>query len=243
MIRKEVDDKVDAVLKENFLQYDIDEVPDIENKSESRLTHGNTGLFGEFTFLYVDMRGSSSYTDQHRLQTITKIYKAYHHCMVECIKEFGGKVRSFDGDRVLAVFDGVRKVNNSIDCAMKMVGCRYEILQPKIKNAFSNDSFSLGIGISTGNIMVSKAGVGYDKNTRDLIWIGDSPNLGAKLSDVADNPLSIHICETTFDRLTENNRYTMNNGTKTDMWFKSTFNFKNKPINIYKTGYYRSVCK
>lgn len=241
MIRKEVDDKVDAVLKESFFQYNIDEVPDIENKPDSRLTHGNTGLYGEFTFLYVDMRGSSSYTDQHRLQTITKIYKAYHHCMVECIKEFGGKVRSFDGDRVLAVFDGNEKVNSSINCAMKMVGCRYDILQPKIKAAFSNDSFSLGIGISTGNIMVSKAGVGYDKNTRDLIWIGDPPNLGAKLSDEADSPLSIHICETTFGRLIEGNRYTMNNGVKTDMWVKSTFDFKNKPTNIYKTGYYRSI--
>jgi adenylate cyclase len=241
MKSKEIEDKVDAVLKEKFTQYDIDEVPDIENNPDSRLTHGNTGFLGEFTFLYVDMRGSSSFTDEHRLQTITKIYKAYHHCMVECIKAFDGKVRSFDGDRVLAVFAGKRRVNNAIECAMKMVGCRYDILQPKIKGAFSNDKFSLGIGIATGNTMVSKAGVGYDKNTRDLIWIGDPPNLGAKLSDEADSPYSIYICKTTFGRLLENNRYTNKNGQKIDMWSATKFTFRNKAIDIYKTGYYRSL--
>ncbi|WP_396154123.1 adenylate/guanylate cyclase domain-containing protein [Flavobacterium sp.] len=241
MTSKEIQDKVDAVLKEQFTQYDIDEIPDIENKPDSRLTHGNSGFLGEFTFLYVDMRGSSSFTDVHRLQTITKIYKAYHHCMVECIKTFGGQVRSFDGDRVLAIFAGSSKLNSAINCAMKMVGCRYDILQPKIKAALSNDKFSLGVGIATGTAMVSKAGVGYDKNTRDLIWIGDPPNLGSKLSDEADSPYSIYICKTSFEKLREENRYTTKDGIKTDMWTKTNFTFKNKPIEIYKTGYYRSL--
>lgn len=241
MTKQDIENKVDTVLSEKFIQYDTDEIPDIENKSDSRLTHGNTGFLGEFTFLYADMRGSSSYTDQHRLQTITKIYKAYHHCMVECIKENSGQIRSFDGDRVLAVFSGKSKVYHAINCAMKMVGCRYDILQPKIKNAFKNDKFSLGIGIATGNTMVSKAGVGYDKNNRDLIWIGDPPNLGSKLSDEADSPYSIYICEETFGRLTEHNRYTVKDGIKIDMWTKTLFNFKDQNIDIYKTGYYRSL--
>jgi adenylate cyclase len=241
MIKKDIETKVDAVLKDAFTQYDTEEIPDIENKSDSKLTHGNAGYLGEFTFLYVDMRGSSSYTDQHRLQSITKIYKAYHHCMVECIKENNGNIRSFDGDRVLAVFVGKSKVYNAINCAMKMVGCRYDVLQPKINTVFKNDKFSLGVGISTGNTMVSKAGVGYDKNNRDLIWLGDPPNLGSKLSDKADSPYSIYICKETFGRLTEGNRYTTKNGIKTDMWTKDFFKFKTQNIDIYKTGYYRSL--
>jgi class 3 adenylate cyclase len=236
-----IEKKVDSVLKEAFTLYDVTDVPDIENTTDSRLTLGNTGFVGEFAFLYVDMRGSSTFTDQHRLQTITKIYKAYHHCMVECIKTFDGKVRSFDGDRVLAVFSGERKVNNSIECAMKMTGCRYDILQPKIKTILSNPNFSLGIGISTGNAMVSKAGIGYDKNNRDLIWIGDPPNLGAKLSDVAESPFSIYICEVTFSKLLDENRYTTEAGLKIDIWVKDKFKFKNNIIDIYKTGYYRSL--
>ena len=226
MDKTSLENKVQAVLKETFKQYETKDVPDIENTADTKLTLGNTGYNGEFSFLYVDMRGSSTFTGQHRLQTITKIYKAYHHCMVECIKSFNGKIRSFDGDRVLGVFDGDRKVNNSIECAMKMTGCRHDILQPKIQAVLSNSNFSLGIGISTGNAMVSKAGVGYDKNNRDLIWIGDPPNLGAKLSDVADSPFSIFICSKTFERLKEENRYTTANGIKKDMWQKDSFEFK-----------------
>ncbi|GAB3722684.1 adenylate/guanylate cyclase domain-containing protein [Flavobacterium koreense] len=241
MNKKDIEDKVNTFLTTGFNQYDSNEVPDIENGTENRLTLGNTGIYGEFTFLYVDMRGSSSYTDQHRLQTITKIYKAYHHCMVECIKQFNGKIRSFDGDRVLAVFSGERKVNNAVECAMKIVGCKYDILKPKINSAFNNNNFSLGVGISTGNIMVSKAGTGYDKNNRDLIWIGDPPNLGAKLSDEADSPNSIYICKTTFGRLKEVNQFTTRNGVKIDMWTSGQFKFKNEFITIYKTGYYRSL--
>lgn len=241
MNKTDIVNKVDAIFTEKFVQYDIDKTPDLENNPDSRLTHGSTGFLGEFTFLYVDMRGSSSFTDEHRLQTITKIYKVFHHSMVECIKENNGKVRSFDGDRVLAVFEGKRKINNAIECAMQMIGIKYDILQPKIKTYYNNDSFSFGVGIATGNVMISKAGVGYDKNNRDLIWIGDPANLGAKLSDQADSPYSIHICKKTFGRLLDNNRYTLKEGRKIDMWTKDTFQFKDEDIDIFKTGYYRSI--
>ncbi|HPI40891.1 MAG TPA: adenylate/guanylate cyclase domain-containing protein [Pseudobdellovibrionaceae bacterium] len=239
MTKEELENKVGTVLRESFIQYETDKVPDIENSPDSRLTHGNTGFLGNFTFLYVDMRGSSAYTDQHRLKTITKIYKAYHHCMVACVKKFNGKVRSFDGDRVLAVFAGPNKENDAVFCAMKMVACKTQILKPKINTAFLNDSFSLGVGIATGNSMVSKAGAGYDKNTRDLIWIGDPPNLGSKLSDVADDPYSIYICQTTFDKLNDDNKFSTKNLIRTDMWTKALFTFKGKLIPTYKTGFYR----
>jgi len=234
MTAKEIQDKVDSVLKEQFLQYDVEKAPDIENNPDFRLTHGNIGFAGEFTFLYVDMRGSSTYTDQYRLQTITKIYKAYHHCMVECITHFNGKVRSFDGDRVLAVFDGHRKADDAISCAMTMVGCKFEILKPKIKTYFRNDDFSLGVGIATGSVMVSKAGVGYDKNNRDLIWIGDAANLGAKLSDEANTPNSIYICETTFRKLHRENKSPIIDGKEINLWTKDKFDFKRSKLIFTK---------
>jgi len=243
MDKNTLDKRVNEILKGTFTQYDIQVVPDIENSNDSRLTHGNTGMTGEFTFLYVDMRGSSSFTDQHRLQTITKIYKAFHYCMIECIKKYNGKIRSFDGDRILAVFDGVDKVKNAIFCAKKMTGCRYDILKPLIGSIFSNNNFSLGIGISTGKIMVSKAGIGYDKNTRDLIWIGDAPNLGSKLSDAADVPFSIYICESTYNNLPDSAKFIDQNGIKVNTWTKDQFSFKkNQPsLTIYKTGYYYNI--
>ncbi len=48
--------KVDAILREPFTKYDVGQVPDIENQANARLTHGNTGFLGEFTFLSVIMQ-------------------------------------------------------------------------------------------------------------------------------------------------------------------------------------------
>lgn len=239
MTKTEAENKVNSIFTEKFTQYDVEDVPDIE---DSRLTHGNTGFHGEFSFLYADMRGSSSFTDQHRLQTISKIYKAFHHCMVELIKDNNGKVRSFDGDRVLGVFGGKRKINNSVECAMKMICCAEDVLMPKIKSQFNNNNFDIGIGIATGNCMAIKAGVGFDKNNRDLVWIGDPPNLGAKLSDVAKTPYRIYIDDESFGRLLEANRYTKDaNGNKIDMWTNDRIVFGTSNITVHKTSYYRHL--
>lgn len=236
MDKKDLNNKVKTLFDESFTSKEITDVPDV---SDSRLTHGATGLEGDFTFLYVDLRGSSSFTGSHRLYTIAKIYKAFHHCMVECIKHKGGRVRSFDGDRVMAVFGGNRKVNDAVECAKYMVGCLYDVLQPKIKSYYNNTSFDLGIGIATGKTAVIKAGIGYDKNNRDLVWIGDPPNLGAKLSDKTLFGGRIGICSTSFSKLTDKNKFTTDEyGNKKNMWTYSTIDFGGKQVYKYNSTWY-----
>lgn len=233
--KKKLTDKVDTLFKESFKKYEVDKVPEVTNP---KLTHGNTGMEGEFAYLYVDMRGSSSYTDKHRRQTVAKIYKAFHHCMVEIIKEKDGKVRSFDGDRVLGIFDGERKVNNAVEAAFLMKGAKIDILKPKINQYFKNDSFDLGVGISLSKSLIIKAGVGYDTNNRDLVSIGTAPNLGAKLSDEAATPKSIYICNSSHAKLLEKNVYATKNGTKINMWEKEYFYFSGSQIIVYSSSWY-----
>lgn len=239
-LKKEpLQDKVNQLFAETFIQSDAKEVPTID---DSRLTHGTTGLEGEFTFLYVDIRRSSNLSSSHKRQTIAKIYKAFHHCMVEAIKNGKGKVRSFDGDRVMGVFAGDRKVNNAVETAMLMVGCKRDILTPQIKSFYKNESFDIGIGIATGETLVVKAGQGYDKNNRELVWIGDAPNLGAKLSDSAKHPRNIYICETSFNRLFELNRWhTDEIGVKHDMWRKNIISFGGNNISVYSCNWLRGL--
>lgn len=235
--KKKLNNKVKALFDERFIKYDVDVVPDVSNP---RLTHGNTGMEGEFVYLYVDLRGSSSYTDKHRRQTIAKIYKAFHHCMVETIKEKSGKVRSFDGDRVMGIFDGKRKVNNAVEAAMLMKGIKNDILKPKIKKYYNNDSFDLGIGISLSKTLIIKAGVGYDTNNRDLVSIGTAPNLGAKLSDIAVSPNNIYACKACYSKLLDKNKFTTKNGQKVNMWKSKHFNFSGSKITVYSCSWYRS---
>lgn len=234
--KQELSSKVDELFGENFVEIEVTTVPEI---SDSRLTHGATGLSGEFVYLYVDIRESSTLPEKHRIQTVSKIYKAFHHCMVEIIKDYSGKVRSFDGDRVMGIFDGAKKINNSIEAAMKMVGCLLDVLNPKISEYYKDETFEIGIGISTGNVMFIKAGVGYDENNRDIVSIGNAANFAAKLSDTASSTGRIWICEACFNRLLESNRYTTDkNGNKVDMWLPQTLNFADIEHNVYSTHWY-----
>ena len=239
MDKKALNDKLKALFDESFVSKEITDVPDI---TDTRLTHGAKGLEGDFTFLYVDLRGSSSFTGSHRLYTIAKIFKAFHHCMVECIKENDGRIRSFDGDRVMAVFDGNRKVNNAVDCAKQMVGCLIDVLKPKIKSYYNNENFDLGIGIATGKTVVIKAGIGYDKNNRDLVWIGDPPNLGAKLSDKSIFGGRIGICSTSFSKLMDKNKFdTDEYGNKKNKWTYTKIDFGGKQVYKYNTTWYQPL--
>lgn len=233
--KSDLDAKVDALFAEPFAETAVSDVPDISDK---RLTHGGTGLSGEFTFLYTDMRGSSDLSDAHRRQTIAKIYKAFHHCMVETIKAKDGRVRSFDGDRVMGIFAGNRQTNNAVEAAKLMVGALMDVLCPRITARYKNNSFEIGIGIARGEALATKAGVGYDQNNRDLVWIGDAPNLGAKLSDEAAAPVRILVCDTTFGRLADEKRWTTRNGVKTDMWARQTITFKSSVRTVYGSHWY-----
>lgn len=238
LTRKALTDKVDALFSEEFSQHDVKDVPVIGMK---RLTHGASGLEGQFTFLYVDMRRSSELANSHRRQTVARIFKAFHFAMVEILKDQGGSVRSFDGDRVMAVFGGEGAVNAAVEAAMLMKGAKQDVLGPKISSKYKNESFDLGVGIATGTALCIKAGVGYDENNRDLIWIGHPPNLGAKLSDSAKHPNNIWVCASTLAGLREGNRYTTKDGVKTDMWGLKNLIFGGEEVSAYSCGWFRHL--
>jgi class 3 adenylate cyclase len=122
-----------------------------------------------------------------------------------------------------------------------MIGCQEDILAPLVKSHYKNDSFDIGVGIATGEALVIKAGIGYDKNNRDLVWIGDSPNKGAKLSDEARNPHGIYICHNTHSKLLDENKNIVKDGIKKSKWIKATMKFGDKNINVYKSSYYKHV--
>ena len=123
-----------------------------------------------------------------------------------------------------------------------MVGCLIDVLKPKIKSYYNNESFDLGIGIATGTTVVTKAGIGYDKNNRDLVWIGDAPNLGAKLSDKTLFGRRIGICPTSFGQIDKKNRWhTDEHGNKVDMWKYSTVDFGGKKVKRYCTNWYQPL--
>jgi class 3 adenylate cyclase len=77
-------------------------VPDPED-----LTLDNTGVhLDRATVLYADLAGSTRMVDGYNWQFAGEIYKNYLYCASRLIRNEGGVITAYDGDRVMAVFIG-----------------------------------------------------------------------------------------------------------------------------------------
>ncbi len=98
-----------------------------------------------------------------------------------------GQVRSFDGDRVMAIFVGdekesrVGKAALGIEWRRRSLGDLLLENYPKIKEI----SWRLrhGVSIDSGEALLVRAGI---RGNDDLISIGRAPNIAAKLSDLRE---------------------------------------------------------
>ena len=216
--------KIAAYEKEKFVTDETASFPDTDN---SKLTFGNTGLTGEFAFLFVDIRKSSEIVGTYGLENAAKIYQSFHDINVRVIKDNGGVVRAFDGDRVMGVFGGNSKNTSAAKAAMQIIWAVRNILNPTFKS-----TITCGAGIDYGNILITKVGVGRDSNNNDLVWVGNASGYAAHLANKANN--GIIISTETYGRLHDSSK--LSSGV--DMWTAKNITLKSgKTISCYETGY------
>jgi class 3 adenylate cyclase len=92
----------------------------------------------EAVFLYADLFHSTELQRKFDNRMVAKIVRAYLRSMSQLIESHGGKVRSFDGDRVMGVFIGDAKNSNAAMCGLKMKYTVDKILRPKAERKFSS---------------------------------------------------------------------------------------------------------
>lgn len=244
-LKQDIIDKVKDIVDTNFTTEDVTYVPEISN---SKLTFANTGLLFEATALYIDLRDSTKILNKHNKSTIAKIHKAYLHTTVKIATSLGGEVRSFNGDSVLAFFQGTtkRSLSNAVKAAMQI---RFMIAHAdsginKLLDQYSAVDF--GIGLDDGKILCTKVGVGGDNNTKDLIWIGNAINKSVLISDQCKSPNYIGISSYVYSNLEDDVKFgTRKNffgqDEKVDMWSPYTFTYNGESQTFYKTSWYWAV--
>src|SRR5689334_6473949 len=68
------------------------------------------------TMLYADLADSTELAMKYDRKIAAKVYKSFLTCASRLIKEGGGDIRSFDGDRVMGVFIGNRMNSSAAIC-------------------------------------------------------------------------------------------------------------------------------
>lgn len=183
------------------------------------------------TVLYADIDGSTNMVDGRPWWFSAEIYKAYLRCAGALIREEGGIITAYDGDRVMAVFTGEGKNSRAVRSAMKIHYSVLKVIQPEIRDRYDKHSdFVLKhkIGIDTSQLRAARIGV---RGENDLVWIGRAANHAAKLTTVPVDP-SIWITKAVYDVLANDVKYL--NGV--DMWQKRTWTQMNNS-EVYCTTY------
>ena len=210
-------------------------IPDTDS-----VTLKNGAVKIDATFLYADLAGSSKLAQVCPWDTTAKIIRAYLNCATRLIKNYGGEIRSFDGDRVMGVFIGDSKNTDAVRCAMALNWVVSEVINPKAKEKYTsvrdnNIEIRHCVGIDTGESRAVRAGI---RNDNDLIWIGRPPSFAAKLSDIRNYPYILFVSKKVYNNMNEKNKLATKDGKTVNMWYTDTANFAGNTEDIYKTSWH-----
>jgi class 3 adenylate cyclase len=169
------------------------------------LSPGNEAVKLQATVLYADMADSTDLVDRYERSFAAEIYKAYLRCAATIINSEQGTIRAYDGDRVMAVFQGDLKNDSAVRSAMKINYAVHKIINPLLKNQYPKKTYQLKhvIGIDTSELFVARIGVRKDY---DLVWVGRAANYAAKLCNW-NGKYSTYITGKVFDSLSEDVKY------------------------------------
>lgn len=149
----------------------------------SDLILGNEAVhFDRATILYADLSGSTKMVETKPWGFAAEIYKTYLHCATKIIKDEGGAVTSYDGDRVMGVFIGKSQTTSAARAGLKINYAVQKIVNPAMHAQYNTDyNVVQVVGIDTSEVRVARTGARGDN---DLVWVGRAANYAAKLTEL-----------------------------------------------------------
>lgn len=186
--------------------------------------------------LYADLADSSRLATEFRADVAAKIFRAYLFCMTRLIRQHQGTVTSFDGDRVMGIFIGDDKEDRAGACALQMNWVVHKVLAPaayEIEPGLQHGGFTIhhGCGIDSGKILAVRGGA---IGNNDVVWVGRSPNLAAKLSSVREPPYYINASDSVFKSLSPKYRF---GAGREPMWEAQQISFSGENIRCYRSHF------
>jgi class 3 adenylate cyclase len=142
---------------------------------------GLGGEIAEVTVLMADLRGFTSFSEQHAPDEVVAMLNTFYGVVVPVILEAGGTVVQFVGDEVMALFGApTRQPDHALRAARAGLGLQDAVAEVTAGRA---DWPRFGVGINTGPALVGNIGA---EQLRNFTAIGDTTNLAARLHGLAE---------------------------------------------------------
>jgi class 3 adenylate cyclase len=225
-VKEELQSEVSSILRESWTERDGRVVPEPEN-----IGLKNDAVNLDATILYADMSGSTEMVDEYSSHIAAEVYKVYMACAARIIRDEGGAITAYDGDRVMSVFLGDSKNTTAARTALRIAWAVSKIINPSLKGQYGNEAYQMRhcIGIDTSKILVSRIGV---RNDNDLVWVGRAANYAAKLSSLEEG--YVFLTGTVFDRLADRSKFGGN--PRTLMWERRNWTAMNG-MTVYRSNW------
>lgn len=162
-------------LKENFAHYLPAELVAEILRNPEQIKLG--GKRQEVTVLFADIRGFTSYTEEHRAEEVVKKVNRYLTLMTESVLDSDGMLDKYMGDGIMAVFGAPVPDEKHL---LKAIQAALQI--QNTVNKHLDQDLGVGVGISRGEVITGNVG---SKQRMDYTVIGDTVNLAARLEELA----------------------------------------------------------
>lgn len=113
-----LDDLVAYVRTTNITQWKVRNGSKVPETDDLTLTNDAVKLEG--TVLYADLADSTELVNNYPAMFAAEVYKNYLYTAARLIRNRGGAVTAYDGDRVMGVFIGDNKNSNAARCGLEI---------------------------------------------------------------------------------------------------------------------------
>lgn len=224
-LSEDLANEVKNIFATSWQDRDGQKVPETENV---KLSNDAVKLQG--TVLYADLAESTNLVNGYKAWFAAEVYKAYLHCASKIIRDEGGVITAFDGDRVMAVFLGDSKDTSAARCALKINHGVVQIINAAIKAKFPNTPFSVkhSVGVDTSPLFVARTGI---RGSNDLVWVGRAANYAAKLCSLREANYASYVTSDVYDNMADVVKINSNRS----MWERRTWT--EKKIIVYRSNW------
>ena len=142
----------------------------VSSSTLAALGDTSTSRSEELTLLFTDIRGFTSFSEQHTPQEVVTALNHVLSGQTEIIADLGGDIDKYVGDEIVAVFSGEEGMVNACTAAIRV--------QRMLDDREEFSGLHVGIGINHGPVILGSVGSSV---RADFTAVGDNVNIAARL--------------------------------------------------------------
>jgi len=139
----------------------------------------------ELAIMHIDIDNFKGITGSMKMRGIARFLSVYLTEMTYLVKEFGGDLESYSGDRVTALFGAdqhkATACQNCLDCGLTMITAIQYVLSPYLTN-MGLPAFKCALGMEYGETWIERVGI---RGENQLTLVGHPVSIASQLQELA----------------------------------------------------------